>query len=444
MMPLAIAQIAGADDGGGAALVARGLMDGYAARGHRVWHLVGRKRSDDPRVIVLPDDARPAYRLTGYTAVQSVLRGLASRFPNRGLGLLSRSLRMATHPRTFFAKRRGLEDFDFPGTQHAFDHLDDRPDVVHGHNLQGDYFDLRALIAISTAVPTILTLHDMWLLTGHCAYALDCERWRHGCGDCPDLGLDPPIQRDATRENTRRKQEVIARSTLHIVTPSRWLADRVGDSPMAPLIKTLRVIPNGVDTAIFRPGQRSAARDALGLPHDRFLVLLTIGSHGTMWKDDRMLKAAVRRLSTVSLNRPIEFMALGRESAVLAGSATRSIPFQHDRRMVAQHLQAADVYLHATRADTGPLAVLEAMACGTPVVASRIGGIPEQIDDATGVLVTPGDGGEMADAVERLLNDDDARTSMGARAAAAVAERFSLDRQIDAYLATYREVRGHD
>jgi glycosyltransferase involved in cell wall biosynthesis len=441
--PLAIAQIANADDGGGAATVARGLMAGYAARGHRVWHLVGRKRSDDPNVHLLPDEDRWPYRVAGYTAAQSALRRLGAKYPARGFGLASRALRMAAHPATIASKRRGLEDFDFPGTHHCIDRLAESPDVVHGHNLHGGYFDLRALVAISGRVPTILTLHDMWLLTGHCAYSLGCDRWTAGCGECPDLHLDPPIQRDATRENVRRKHDVVSRSVLHVVTPSRWLANQVARSVLAPAIGAVRVIPNGVDTAIFTPGHRDQARSALGLPRDASIVLLTTGSHGSMWKDDRMLKAVVSRLAAMSSRRRIEFVAVGRESAVVAGSATRSVPFQHDRREMAKYFQAADVYVHAARADTCPLTVLEAMACGTPVVASRVGGVPEQIADGTGILVEPHDDAAMADAIARLLDDDRARLAIGDRAAAAVDASFTLDRQIEAYLTLYRELHAN-
>lgn len=444
MKPLAIAQIGSADEGGGAATVARGLMNGYAARGHRVWHLVGRQRGNDPNVVLLPDDDRWPYRLSGYTAVQTGLRHLAGKFPHRGFGLLSRSLRLATHPRTLASRRAGLEDFDFPGTARCLDRLDEPPDVVHGHNLHGDYFDLRALIEISTRVPTILTLHDMWLLTGHCAYSLGCDRWQQGCGECPDLHLDPPIQRDATRENCRRKEAVFANSSLHIVTPSRWLADHVSRSLLGPWIRSLRVIPNGVDTTIFQPGHRQAARSALGLPPDALLVLLTTGSHGSMWKDDGMLKQAVGSLSGRRLGRPIEFIAVGRESAVVDGTATRSIAFQHDPRVMAKYFQAADLYLHAARADTCPLTVLEAMACGTPVVASRVGGIPEQLDADAGVLVAPKNGLEMADAAERLLTDDAQRSAMAESAVRSVAARFTLDQQVESYLSIYRELLGRD
>jgi glycosyltransferase involved in cell wall biosynthesis len=117
----------------------------------------------------------------------------------------------------------------------------------------------------------------------------------------------------------------------------------------------------------------------------------------------------------------------------------RSEPFQA-REEVAQRLRGADLYVHATRADNHPLAVLEALACGVPVVAPRVGGIPEQLTGETGVLVEPGDPRALAAAIAELLDDPERRARMGEAAAADARKRFSLDRQVDAYLDLYSEL----
>ena len=116
-------------------------------------------------------------------------------------------------------------------------------------------------------------------------------------------------------------------------------------------------------------------------------------------------------------------------------------------------LPISDVYVHASRADTAPLAVLEALACGTPVVATRIGGIPEQVrhvdvaalaagraalGEGTGVLVPPRDPAAVVAAIDALRRSPETRRILGANAVADVAARFSLDRQVDAYLSWYR------
>src|SRR4029079_4578923 len=85
----------------------------------------------------------------------------------------------------------GLEDFDYPNSVELLRFLPQKPDLLHCHNLHGNYFDLRALAGLSRQIPTVLTLHDAWLLSGHCAHSFECERWTIGCGECPDLTIYP-------------------------------------------------------------------------------------------------------------------------------------------------------------------------------------------------------------------------------------------------------------
>jgi glycosyltransferase involved in cell wall biosynthesis len=126
---------------------------------------------------------------------------------------------------------------------------------------------------------------------------------------------------------------------------------------------------------------------------------------------------------------------------------------------MAQAYQAADVYLHAARADTFPLTVLEALACGTPVVATATGGIPEQVRslrtsaaarDAeglpetapTGILTPPGDAAAATRAVEQILDDVALRERLGAAAADDARARFDLEKQCDAYHRWFEALRA--
>jgi len=88
---------------------------------------------------------------------------------------------------------------------------------------------------------------------------------------------------------------------------------------------------------------------------------------------------------------------------------------------------------------------LEAMACGTPVVATRVGGIPEQIEDgATGFLVPAGDPGAMAERIMQLQDDEPRRKAMSVKASQRVRKQFSLERMVDEYLDWYKEIlRNH-
>lgn len=119
----------------------------------------------------------------------------------------------------------------------------------------------------------------------------------------------------------------------------------------------------------------------------------------------------------------------------------RFVGYLKDPVQVAKFYQAADIYLHAAKAETFPNAVLEALACGTPVVATAVGGIPEQVEDGvTGFLVPQGNAEVMASRIEQLLSDDELRREMGIQAAKSARSRFSLEQQVNDYLNWYKEI----
>jgi len=119
----------------------------------------------------------------------------------------------------------------------------------------------------------------------------------------------------------------------------------------------------------------------------------------------------------------------------------RFVPYQEDPTTVARYYQAADVYVHAARADTAPISISEAMGCGTPVVATAVGGIPEQVEDArTGFLVPLGNAEALASRITQLLLDEALKRSMGMQAAKSARYRFNFDQQVDGYLNWYEEI----
>ncbi|HEX3729681.1 MAG TPA: glycosyltransferase [Opitutaceae bacterium] len=432
-----------ADVAGGAEAVAWRLHEGYRARGHRSRIAVARKRSRDADVVLIADRQERPLRLLpdGFSLPMAGPLARLLRGPRRLCSDLGLAL---TDPDRFRRRRRGEEDFDFPETWRLLERVGPRPDLLHLHNLHGNYFDLRALPQLSRRVPVFLTLHDPWMLSGHCAHSFDCQRWKNGCGQCPDLALFPRVRRDATAFNWKRKAEIYARSRLYVATPSRWLMRQVEQSMLAPGVVESQVVGNGVDLSVFRPAPAESIRRELGVPPDAFVLLFTAqGARRNPFKDYATVRAAVARMAEALPGRPVILWVLGEAAPTerLGRAEVRFIPFQRRPEDMARYYQAADVCLHGVLAEVWGLTVTEAMACGLPVVGTDIGGVPEQIDDGVnGYCVPVRDSAAMAEAGLRLLRDEGRRRAFGARAAAKARAKFGRDRMEQAYLSWYERV----
>jgi glycosyltransferase involved in cell wall biosynthesis len=441
-LDLRILQVSTFDVSGGAERIAWNLARSYRERGHQSLLAVGHKLGDDPEVLVVPNDEQRGRWSHFWLSAQAHVRPLEGRV--RGPALLGALAGMVGEPGRAFDHYRGIEGFRFPGTWRLLTLTDQPPHIVHCHNLHGHYFDLRALPWLSQEASVVLTLHDAWLLSGHCAHSFDCERWKTGCGHCPDLTIDPAVRRDATAYNWRRKSEIFKSSHLHVATPSRWLMQKVEQSMLADGVVDARVIPNGVDLSIFRPTGREEARENLRIRKDARVVLIAANAIRTnIWKDYQSARSAFALAAERLHGQEVILLVLGEDApAERVGAAEiRFVPYQTDLAAVARYYQAADVYLHTARADTFPNTVLEALACGTPVVATNVGGIPEQIADAqTGFLVRPSDARALGDRLTQLLSDTELRERMGVEAVNTARRTFDFRRQADTYLEWYHEL----
>lgn len=389
-----------ADDGGGAEYVSMAVLNGFLKLGIDAWLLVGNKTRRHARVV--------SFYTSPYFDYQPYLDPLVTE---------------ELEERRRIDRSRGLEDFN-----HPYSHLIDRltgapPDLVLCHNLHGGYFDLRALAGLSAQMPVALRLFDTWLFAGHCAYSLGCERWRIGCGECPDLTIPPAIATDGTRANLVRKQQIFQDSRLFVSAESQWMLDRARQSVLAPAAIGLKHIPGGVNLAVFHPGPRDAARRQLGLDPDTTLLLYVANEgEANRYKDFATVRGALQALRDRSPGGRIVLLVVGdraAEEVISPDIAIRHVGRVRSRSRLAAYYRAADVMLHAAVEETFGNVVAEAMACGTPVITASGGGVVELIEQGrTGLVVASRQPAQLADAIQQLLDRPGLRAEMGAAAAA--------------------------
>lgn len=438
---LKILQVASHELAGGAARIAWSLNAKLIERGYASTLVVGTKRSDDDNVLVFDNNrlrnpwSRNWYRIEDKLTSKGVriLPGAA-----RGIGLIG-------EPRRALDRFRGIEDFHYPATKELPGLKQKESHLIHLHNLHGQYFDLRMLPQISNSYPTLITLHDEWMYTGHCAYTLDCERWRIGCGSCPDLNIYPSIRLDKTVDNLKRKSSIFNDSRLWITAPSKWLMDKAKESVLQRAMVQGRVIRNGVDLEIFKPNPvQERLRKNMGIPVNSWVVLFVgFQTKSHPFKDYSTMAAAVSQLPVKIAGREVVFVCLGEKakSIRLGNTLTMFAEGVPSAGEVTEYYNASDVYIHAARADTYPTTILEAMACGLPVVATSIGGIPEQVEnDKTGFLVPPGDAVAMSARLLSLLSNSDLLDRMGNEAERKAKIEFGIERMMDEYIALYSEI----
>ena len=188
------------------------------------------------------------------------------------------------------------------------------------------------------------------------------------------------------------------------------MANHVTQSILSPAIKSITVIPNGVDQNIFTPAEKIKARKELNIPEQDFVISFSCNSPSkNPWKNYGLIEKIVQILAKSPNFKNITFLIMGEKGEPKSYNHIRlkKLGWLQEKQKVAIVYQASDIYLHPSNADTYPNVILEAMSCGTPVFASNVGGIPEQITDQTDGRILPNQAETFASAIKEIIIDDE-------------------------------------
>lgn len=428
------------DKAGGAERIAYQLFTGVRNRGHESKLIVGRKTISDDSIFKLDNNN---YR-SQWARIWRTYQNQCEESSQIGRARISGWLANIGEVRRWISWQQGYEDNCFPGSRHLFELAKFKPDIVHFHNLHGGYFDLSTLPYYSNQTPVFYTLHDEWSYTGHCAYSINCNKWEHGCGLCPDLDLYPALKRDGTRYNWHFKKKIFERSKIYLSTPSQWLMDNVNKSIINNAIVESRVIPYGIDLTIFRPGCKEQVRHELGLQQDQLIVLFLANmAQKSGYKDFATIISSIKEIASKNNQLDIHFICVGHSGAdeMIGCTKISYVKYLAEPEKVAMYYQASDIFLHAAKADNYPLTIIEALACGLPVVATSVGGVSEMVDSGnTGYLVPQEGVAEMAEQVTKLIRNDELRGRMSDNASSMAHSKYDVEAYVTKYLNWYSSV----
>ncbi|SDK79051.1 Glycosyltransferase involved in cell wall bisynthesis [Maridesulfovibrio ferrireducens] len=309
-----------------------------------------------------------------------------------------------------------------------------KSDLVHMHNIHGYYFNPLTLPLVSLLKPTVWTLHDMNPFTGHCGNSLECEGWRNGCKSCAHLDYYPQLKKDVAGDLFRDKRIISSVIDTTLVCPSQWLVDLVKQTFLSKL--DCKMIPNGIDTNIFKPYLKDEARKILGIPKDAFVLVIT-AKGGMQSKGGEFLERAGKELQ----QRNSKLVLLNIGGTYHSDSVNIiNFPYIADRNVLALAYSSGDVFAYPSLGDNHPLCVMEAMACGLPVVTFRTGGIPEQVvEGETGLIADYMNQEQFTQSLGMLMDRPSLCKAMSMKAAQH-GRSFKVEKMVDSYARLYEEV----
>lgn len=312
-------------------------------------------------------------------------------------------------------------------------------DVVHLHTV-ADWFDVpRWLETLPRRIGVVISLHGMWDVSGGCFLYRGCDRYAdeaHPCDACPILRW--PANQLLAKAAYARKLRAYQTCGARMVANSQWLAEIAGRSSIARACGGVEVIPPGIDTTIFKPQDKSLCRKHLGLPERAFVIVAGATSLNDINKNVPWLFEQLSRLRDLD---GVIVLAFGEGTVQIRDDLkVRFTGGIRERGDLARLFAAADVFVSASLMETYGLTLVEAMACGTPVVAFRVGGIPEAVPDKqAGLLCTPGEQSALLAAVGKLRSSRQLRKNFGVAASELVLNRNAKNQFAAAFAEIYRD-----
>ncbi|MBA4309837.1 MAG: glycosyl transferase family 1 [Chlorobiaceae bacterium] len=302
-------------------------------------------------------------------------------------------------------------------------------DVIHLHWINEGFLSLRSLEKLFQLKKNIVwTFHDMWAFTGGCHYSGKCKSYENTCSICPYL--KKPADDDYSFKFFELKKKIYSSSKFKIITCSNWLKSCVKSSTLLKE-KIVEVIPNTIDTNRFNAIDKYEARKKLQLESDKIYFLFTTLSTNEQRKG---LSQLIETLKFFKNNYSIpekkyEIIVIGKHYE--KNDFDFSFPVRYtgrinDDTVLADYYSSADIFIAPSLQDNLPNTVMESLACGTPVAAFNIGGMPDMIiHKENGFLAREESHEDLALGIKYLLDADTKSLSTNARKK--VLENYSND-----------------
>lgn len=302
-------------------------------------------------------------------------------------------------------------------------------DIIHLHWINHAFLKPENIAQLaSLKKPLVWTFHDSNAFTGGCHVRYECDHFTHQCGNCPVL--KNPAGNDWSHRIWKAKNRAYGSLPLHIIAPSNWMARSVKQSRMLGQ-QNVSVIPNTLNTNLFKPSPKANAKQKIGIAHDQFVMM-----SGFMPSKKDLHKGTVYLLEALQIITQQNSIPQAKAKLIIFGNRDEAnlppMPVEtiflgtiHNDEELAAYYSAADVFLAPSLEDNLPNTVMESLACGTPVVGFDTGGIPDMVKHKqNGYIAGYRSSADLATGIQWVYDHPD-RQQLNKNARNTITEHFS-------------------
>ena len=317
------------------------------------------------------------------------------------------------------------------------------PGIIHLHNIHGYYLHYPTLmkyLAYEYKGKIIWTFHDLWPITGHCAYysAINCDKWMTGCNHCPNKKRYPvSLGLDGSRKNYETKKELFTLlSNLTITVPSEWMASQVKQSFMGKY--PVEVIHNGIDTAVFDHNRLAvdsyteSSRCVGKTSCSDKKILLSVAS---IWDERKGLKDLVALSDKLSDDYVMVIVGLSKHQISRLPKGVIGITRTENIEELVSLYSRANIFINPSLEESFSLVTVEALSCGCPCIVLDTSAVAELVNDDNGVVIHSHKPEDYLDAIKSIENRGYSRESVRATAL-----KYDNKYMLEGYMRLYGEV----
>lgn len=311
-------------------------------------------------------------------------------------------------------------------------------DIIHLQMVQSNYFSILMIKYLAKGRKIFWTLHDPWALTGHCLHPAvsNCDRWRIGCGKCPNLRTQFSIPFDTTKLLHCLKRIKFNIDKINIIVASNYMKVMVNESQMFKK-GVIHKIAFGIDRRIFYRRRREDSRSKFGINLDSFVIFFR--AEKSEFKGLETIKSALRIINGLGIT-----LVTVNEKGLLNEFRNKfkiiDLGWIENDDMLAEIYSASDLFIMPSRAESFGMMAIEAMACGTIVAVSNNTALSETVDyGRAGILIDNGDAARLAMEIEKLKRSSEYAKTFIESASKLVEKRYNLKKHYDAIYKCYQD-----